>query len=185
MKVLGLCGASGAGKTTVAEGLIKALREAGQRVSVVKHAHKRFDIDHPGKDSFRHREAGAFEVVIANGQRLALVREFEAPVDLNVDQLLAELADNGEARNWALVEGFKHASLLKLEVWRGEVGGPVLYPEDPYVVAVVTDAPDALPVATGLPVFTMGDSAALLQFLMQDAARYDYHSPYANESSDA
>ena len=93
MQVIGLCGSSNSGKTTLAEKLIRALKARGCRVSVVKHAHKRFDIDRPGKDSFRHREAGAFEVLVANGHRLALMREFETEAELSVHQMLAELSD--------------------------------------------------------------------------------------------
>ena len=91
MKVIGLCGWSGSGKTTLAEQLIMRLRHAGQRVSVVKHAHHAFDIDQPGKDSWRHREAGAFEVVIASNRRLAKLREYEVVAEPTAHQLIAEL----------------------------------------------------------------------------------------------
>src|SRR5205085_4537511 len=111
MKVIGFAGYSGAGKTTLVERLIPVLRLQGQRVSVVKHAHHKFDIDHPGKDTFRHREAGAFEVVVASDKRLALMREFERPTELGVHELVAEL----DARvDWVLVEGFKHSDLQKI-----------------------------------------------------------------------
>src|SRR5947208_9719632 len=93
MKVVGFAGFSGSGKTTLVERLIPALKLRGLRVSVVKHAHHKFDIDHPGKDTWRHREAGAFEVVVASSKRLALMREFEQPAQLNVHQLIAELWD--------------------------------------------------------------------------------------------
>ena len=83
MKVVGFAGFSGSGKTTLVERLIPALKLRGLRVSVVKHAHHKFDIDHPGKDTWRHREAGAFEVVVASDQRLALMREFEQPAELH------------------------------------------------------------------------------------------------------
>ena len=83
MKVIGFAGYSGAGKTTLVERLIPVLKLHGQRVSVVKHAHHKFDIDHPGKDTYRHREAGAFEVVVASDKRLALIREFEQPAQLD------------------------------------------------------------------------------------------------------
>ena len=139
MKVIGFCGYSGSGKTTLVEQLIARLRLAGQRVSVVKHAHHDFDIDQPGKDSWRHRQAGAFEVVIASDRRLAKIREFEVHADPTVHQLLAELVPC----DWVLVEGFKHADLLKIEVWRAATGKPAQYPSDPYVVAVSTDSPGA------------------------------------------
>jgi molybdopterin-guanine dinucleotide biosynthesis protein B len=177
MKVVGLCGVSGSGKTRLAEGLIRALRAAGQRVSVVKHAHKRFDIDVPGKDSYRHREAGAFEVVVANSHRLAKVREFDAEMEPTVHQLIAELVDCGD-EHWVLVEGFKHASLPKVEVWRTEPGAAPLYAQDdPFIVAVATDAPQQLPAPTGLPVLDLNQPEAIAAFLRQDPARYDYCSP--------
>src|SRR5665213_1215762 len=93
MKVVGFAGYSGSGKTTLVEGLIPIFKQRGQRVSVVKHAHHRFDIDHVGKDTWRHRQAGAFEVVVASDQRLALMREFERATALTVHQLIAELDD--------------------------------------------------------------------------------------------
>jgi len=108
MKVVGFCGYSGSGKTTLVEQLVARMRLAGRRVSVVKHAHHDFDIDHPGKDSHRHREAGAFEVVIASSRRLAKIREFDAPIEPTVHQLIAELYEC----DWVFVEGFKHADLF-------------------------------------------------------------------------
>src|SRR5215218_3921842 len=123
MHVIGFCGSSGSGKTTLAEQLIARLRLAGQRVSVVKHAHHAFDIDHPGKDSWRHRQAGAFEVVIASDRRLAKVREFESLVEPTAHQLIAELV-YPEGGLWVFVEGFKQADLLKIEVWRPQTGKP-------------------------------------------------------------
>ncbi|MEY8878626.1 MAG: molybdopterin-guanine dinucleotide biosynthesis protein B [Leptothrix sp. (in: b-proteobacteria)] len=182
MKVVGLCGASGSGKTSLAEGLIAALRAQGRRVSVIKHAHKRFDIDQPGKDSHRHRQAGAFEVLVANSQRLALVREFDAAADHDpnrepsVHQLLAELTDGGPD-HWVLVEGFKHADLPKIEVWRAVKPVAPLYPHDPFVIAVATDAIDTLPAPTALPVLDLNQPAAVLAFLLQDPHRHDYIAP--------
>lgn len=174
MKVVGFSGYSGSGKTTLIEKLIGRLKAAGQRVSVVKHAHHQFDIDHPGKDSWRHRQAGAFEVVVASSRRLAKVREYEAEAEPTVHQLLEELV----ACDWAIVEGFKHADLLKVEVWRTGTGAPAHYPQDPYVVAVATDAPQNLPVPTGLPVFGLDDAQGLADFLLQHADRHEYVSPF-------
>src|SRR4029453_3539943 len=111
MKVVGFAGFSGSGKTMLVERLIPALKLRGLRVWVVQHAHHKFDIDHPGKDTFRHREAGAFEVVVASDRRLALIREFEQPTQLGVHELIAEL-DAGV--DWVLVEGFKHSDLQKI-----------------------------------------------------------------------
>ena len=170
MKVVCFCGASGVGKTTLIEQLIAALKARGQRVSVIKHAHKRFDIDRPGKDSHRHREAGATEVLLASAQRLALLREHAVEGLPSLVQLLAELSPV----DWVLVEGFKHAAWPKIEVWRAALGQPPLYPDDPFVTTITTDDPAALPVATGLPVLAMADVTAVLQHLMDTADRYTY-----------
>ena len=174
MKVIGFSGYSGSGKTTLVEQLIGRLRLAGQRVSVVKHAHHAFDIDHEGKDSWRHRQAGAFEVVVASDRRLAKVREYEVHAEPTVDQLIAELYDC----DWVLVEGFKHAALLKIEVWRASTAKPVQYPNDPYVVAISTDSPDRLPEPTGLPVLDLNDPDAVATFLLGNPERYEYRSPF-------
>ncbi|WP_298827806.1 molybdopterin-guanine dinucleotide biosynthesis protein B [uncultured Piscinibacter sp.] len=174
MKVVGFSGFSGSGKTTLVEQVIARLRLAGQRVSVVKHAHHHFDIDHPGKDSHRHREAGAFEVVIASDRRLAKIREFEMRGNPTVHQLLAELYEV----DWVLVEGFKQADVPKIEIWRAETAKPVQYPHDPFIVAVATDSPQQLPHPTGLPLLDLNDPDAVTEFLLADPARYDYRSPF-------
>ena len=175
MKVAGFAGFSGCGKTTLIEQLIPLLRQQGQRVSVVKHAHHRFDMDHPGKDSYRHREAGAFEVVIASDRRLALVREFEQPTQLSVHHLLAELY---EGVDWVLVEGFKESDILKLEVWRAPTADqqarPVRYPEDDFVVAIATDTPDQLPAPTQWPVLDLNHPEQVAQWLLAQAGRFEY-----------
>lgn len=171
MKVIGFAGFSGSGKTTLVERLIPALKLRGQRVSVVKHAHHKFDIDHPGKDTWRHREAGAFEVVVASSQRLALMREFEQPAELTVHQLIAELYDGVD---WVLVEGFKDSDLLKVEVWRAATGKPVRYAEDDFIAAVATDSPDQLPQATALDVLDLNDAEAVADWLLRHAARFEY-----------
>ena len=171
MQVIGLCGSSNSGKTTLAEKLIRALKARGCRVSVVKHAHKRFDIDRPGKDSFRHREAGAFEVVVASRNRLALMREFEQEAQLSVHHLIAELYDGVD---WVLVEGFKESDLPKIEVWRAAAGKPVRYPDDEFIVAIATDSPQALPEATLRPVLDLNDAEAIAQWLLDNGHRFDY-----------
>lgn len=174
MNVVGFSGYSGSGKTTLIEQLIAQLKARGQRVSVIKHAHHAFDIDHEGKDSWRHRKAGAFEVVVASNKRLAKIREYEAEADPSVHQLLAELADC----DWVLVEGFRHADLLKIEIWRAETGEVAHYPSDPFIVAVATDHPQNLPAPTGLPVFNLADTQAVVDFLLGNPSRYEYTSPF-------
>ncbi|MCW5262959.1 molybdopterin-guanine dinucleotide biosynthesis protein B [Verminephrobacter eiseniae] len=184
MKVAGFAGFSGSGKTTLIEQLIPALRRQGLRVSVVKHAHHRFDIDHPGKDTYRHREAGAFEVVAASDRRLALMREFEQATTLSVHQLLAELCQDVD---WVLVEGFKGSDLPKIEVWRpphpGETGAPgrqpepVRYPGDDCVVAVATNAAHRLPVPTTLPVLDLDAPDQVAGWLIRQGQRFGYERP--------
>ena len=175
MKVVGFAGFSGSGKTTLVERLIPALRLRGLRVSVVKHAHHKFDIDHMGKDTWRHREAGAFEVVVASDRRMALMREFEQPAVMSVHQMLAELY---EGVDWVLVEGFKESDLLKIEVWRGAVDGyvakPALYPDDDFIVAIATNTPAQLPQATLRPVLDLDDPDAVVEWLVQNGERFDY-----------
>jgi molybdopterin-guanine dinucleotide biosynthesis protein B len=171
MKVVGFAGFSGSGKTTLVEKLIPALRMRGLRVSVVKHAHHDFDIDHAGKDTYRHREAGAFEVVVASDRRLALMREFEHAARLSVHHLIAELWDGID---WVLVEGFKDSNLLKVEVWRADAGKPARYPDDDFVAAIATDAADRLPVATQRTVLDLNDADGVAQWLVDQGHRFDY-----------
>lgn len=171
MKVVGFAGFSGSGKTTLVEQLVANLCLRGQRVSVVKHAHHSFDIDHPGKDTWRHREAGAFEVVAASSRRMAIVRTFEQAQRLSAHDLIRELHHGVD---WVLVEGFKESNLLKVEIWRPDLGNPVLYPDDPFVVAIATDAPDRLPEATNRPVLDLNDPDAVAGWLTDNADRFEY-----------
>lgn len=180
MKVAGFAGYSGAGKTTLVEQVIAALRARGLRVSVVKHAHHRFDIDQPGKDSWRHRQAGAFEVLVVSDQRLALMREFEQPGAPDIHAMLAEL-DAGV--DWVLVEGFKHGDLPKIEVWRlpgpGEALRPLRCAEDPGVLALATDDSALLPAAVPaqLPLLDLNQPGAVADWLLAHAARFEYRPP--------
>lgn len=175
MRVAGFFGYSGSGKTTLVEQLIPALKSRGLTVSVVKHAHHKFDIDHPGKDTWRHRQAGASEVVVASSNRLALIREFSEPAELTVHDLLAELDPRVD---WVLVEGFKHSNLKKIEVWRPPAGDyvakPPRYPDDAFIVAVATDAPDQLPAASHRPVLDLNNPGAVTAFLIENQALFHY-----------
>lgn len=172
MKVVGFAGYSGSGKTTLVEKLIPALRERGLRVSVIKHAHHTFDIDHPGKDSWRHRQAGAFEVLVASRQRLALVREYEREAEPVVHHLLAEVYDGVD---WVLVEGFKQSDLLKLEVWRADNGQPARYPDDDFIAAIVTDSPERLPEATLRDVLDLNQPGIVADWLVAHGDRFEYN----------
>lgn len=175
MNVVGFAGYSGAGKTTLVERLIPVFRLHGLRVSVVKHAHHRFDIDHVGKDTYRHREAGAFEVVAASDKRLALMREFEQPTVLSVHQLIAELY---HGLDWVLVDGFKDSDVLKIEVWRAQAGQPARYMDDDFIVAIATDSPDALPEPTQRDVLDINDADAVVEWLLAHQTRFDYRPEF-------
>lgn len=180
MKVVAFAGYSGAGKTTLVEKLIPLLRARGLRVSVIKHAHHRFDVDQPGKDSWRHRQAGAFEVLVASGRRLALMREYEQEAEPQVHALIREMHP---ATDWVLVEGFKHADLPKVEVLglaaAAQEPRPVLYPDDPFVCALAVDVPHRLPEPTLRPVFDRDDAQGLAQWLVDQSERFVYEeSPH-------
>lgn len=175
MNVVGFAGYSGSGKTTLVEQLIQVLKKRGLRVSVVKHAHHSFDIDRPGKDTHRHRVAGAFEVAVASSNRFALMREFEKPSVMTVHQMIAELYDGVD---WVLVEGFKESDLLKIEVWRAPTaeyaGNPARYMDDDFIVAIATDAPDLLPDDTQRPVLNLNDAEAVADYLLGAQERFTY-----------
>jgi molybdopterin-guanine dinucleotide biosynthesis protein B len=137
MRVLGLVGWSGSGKTTLLVALLPLLRAQGLRVSTVKHAHAGFDMDRPGKDSHRHRQAGAHEVLVAGAGRWALLHEVAGQ-----EPALPALLGRLEPVDLVLVEGFKTHSFPKLEVYRPSLGKPPIWPSQPDVAAVATDAPD-------------------------------------------
>ena len=176
MKVLGFAGFSGSGKTTLVEHLVRGLRQKGLRVSVVKHAHHQFEMDQPGKDSWRHREAGAFEVLIASNRRLVLQREYEQSAEPQVHHLLAEVFDGVD---WVLVEGFKYSDLPKIEVWRPESGAVVLYPEDPFIKAIATNDPDQVRPTTLRPVLDLDQPEQILQWMLDNGDDLLYHPPIA------
>ncbi len=171
MKVVALAGYSGAGKTSLAERIIPLLTARGLRVSVAKHAHHGFDIDRPGKDTWRHRQAGAYEVVVASNQRMALQREFEQPTEWTVHDLLNVLSAEVD---WVIVEGFKQSTLLKIEVWRAANGKPVQYPDNSTIVAIATDDAMALPVQTERPVLDLNRPEAVSDWLVENGARFEY-----------
>ena len=158
MRIFGLAGWSGSGKTTLLTRLIPELVRRGITVSTIKHAHHDFDIDRPGKDSWLHRQAGASEVMVASSRRFALMRELrEAP-----EPSLAELIGRMAPVDLLLVEGFKRNPHAKLEVHRPSLGKPYLYPDDPHIVAVASDAPLNVP----LPLLPLGDVAAIADLIL-------------------
>lgn len=164
MRVLGIAGWSGSGKTTLLAKLIPALIGRGLTVSTVKHAHHDFDIDQPGKDSWRHREAGATEVLVASDRRWALMHEHRRAAEPPLAALLAKL----QPVDLVLVEGFKREAYPKLEVWRAEAGKPPLHPEDPSIVAVASDGPIADPTRRRLDI---DDIEAIADFVADFARK--------------
>ena len=138
LPVLGFCGFSGAGKTTLLTKLIPALKDQGIRASVIKHAHHAFDIDQPSKDSYKLRQAGSAQMLIASSQRWALMTETptmkrEPDLKYLLTQIDSDLADI------VLVEGFKHEAIPKIEVYRAALNQPLLSAEDPNIIAVASD----------------------------------------------
>ncbi|MDO9708185.1 molybdopterin-guanine dinucleotide biosynthesis protein B [Paracraurococcus sp. LOR1-02] len=168
MQLIGLAGWSGAGKTTLLTRLIPCLARRGLGVSTLKHAHHRFDVDMPGKDSWKHREAGARQVLVASEQRWALMTELRGAPEPDLRFLLSRLSPV----DLVIVEGFKRDSLPKIEVHRVENGKPWLHPEDPRIAAI---ASDVRPPATDLPWAPLDDAdsvADLVQRFAVDAAAW-------------
>ena len=157
MNVFGIAGWSNAGKTTLIERMLPILGGLGLRVSIVKHAHEKFDVDQPGKDSFRFREAGSREVLISSPTRWALMREHRGAAEPGLAELLSHLS----ACDLALVEGWKREAIPKLEVHRVANGKPLLWPDDPCIVAIASD----VVVATHLPQFRLDDVEAIAAFV--------------------
>jgi len=164
MKIFGLAGYSGSGKTTLLEALIPRLTATGLRVSLIKHAHHRFDIDHPGKDSYRLREAGCSEVLLISDQRWVLMHELRGAPEPSLDEQIARFSDC----DLVLVEGFKHTPIPKLEVHRPAVGKPLIAGSGvETIVAIATDEPGTLAAPTGLPVLDLNDRDAIADFILR------------------
>lgn len=158
MKVIGFAGWSGSGKTTLVERVIARLEARGLAVSLIKHAHHEFDIDYPGKDSYRHRHAGCREVLVTSVKRWAVMHELRGRPELKLDEALAQLSPC----DLVLVEGFKHEPIPKIEIYRAAIDKPQLFPNDPHVIAVASDAP----VATTLPQLDINDPGAVAAFIV-------------------
>jgi molybdopterin-guanine dinucleotide biosynthesis protein B len=158
MKIFGIAGYSGSGKTTLIEKLIPVFTQRGLAVSLIKHAHHTFDVDQPGKDSYRHRHAGASEVLVTSSRRWVLMHELRGEHEPRFEDQLRHLSPC----DLLIVEGFKYAPIPKLEVWRAATGEPLLHPNDPHFVAVVTDAK----VETRLPVLDLNDAQAVAAFVV-------------------
>ena len=159
MKVFGFAGWSGSGKTTLIEQLIPRFARRGLRVSLIKHAHHTFDVDQPGKDSYRHRHAGASEILVTSSRRWVLMHELRGAHEPPFEEQLKRMSPC----DVLLVEGFKFAPIPKLEVWRAETGEPLLHPNDPHIVAVASDAK----VETKLPLLDLNDVDGIASFILK------------------
>lgn len=159
MRIFGFAGWSNSGKTTLLTALVQVLTERGFRVSTVKHAHHKFDIDQPGKDSFRHREAGATEVLITSGNRWALMHELRDEPEPALEDLLPRMA----AVDLVLIEGFKSHPHDKIEVYRPSTGKAPLWQDDPTIVAVASD--EAVP-GLDRPLLDINAPAEVADFLL-------------------
>jgi molybdopterin-guanine dinucleotide biosynthesis protein B len=174
MRIIGVAGWSGAGKTTLITRVIPVLVRRGLRVATVKHAHHEFDLDQPGKDSWRHRQAGASEVAIVSSRRWAIVHELRGEREPPLAEMLAKLAP----ADLVIVEGFKRHVFPKLEVFRAATGKPLLQPQDDCVVAIATDAP--LP-QDQVPVLMLDDIEAIADVLQVEAVPRDRIGPPPDE----
>jgi molybdopterin-guanine dinucleotide biosynthesis adapter protein len=161
MKVIGLAGWSGADKTTLLTRALPHLLAQGLRVSVIKHAHHKFDVDTPGKDSWRHREAGAEEVLVSSGTRWALMHELRGEQEPALPELLAKLSPV----DLVVIEGYKTDPHHKIEVHRADNGKPLLFPNDPGIVGIATD----VDVATTLPTVHLDDIRAVAAMMLRSA----------------
>jgi len=159
MRVFGFAGFSGSGKTTLIEQLIPRFVMEGLRVSLIKHAHHGFDLDRPGKDSYRHREAGATEVFLVSNQRWVLMHELRGQPEPSLDEQLAHLSPC----DLVLVEGFKYTDIPKMEVHRQANGKPLIYPETLNIVALASDVRLESP----LPWLSLDDVDGIADFILQ------------------
>jgi molybdopterin-guanine dinucleotide biosynthesis protein B len=164
MRIFGLAGWSGSGKTTLMTALIPELVSRGITVSTLKHAHHSFDVDQPGKDSWRHRIAGAREVMVSSQNRWALMHELRGAPEPSLD----ELARRVSPVDLLLVEGFKRHPHPKIEVYRPSLGKPPLHPEDSFVVAVASD--ETLP-GLALPWLPLADIGGIAAFILSYSER--------------
>ncbi len=158
MKIWGFAGYSGSGKTTLIEKLIPLLTVRNLKVSLIKHAHHTFDVDTPGKDSYRHRHAGCVEVLVTSSRRWVLMHELRGEAEPDLNEQLMHLSPC----DLVLVEGFKHEPIPKIEVFRTAVGEPLLHPHDTNIVAVASDAR----INTSLPQLDVNQPQQVVEFML-------------------
>ena len=172
MHVIAFVGSSGAGKTTLIERLIALFKERGLRVSTVKHTHHSVEIDHQGKDTWRMKKAGSFEVVLVSDSEMSLQRTFEKNSHMTVHEVIAQMY---EGVDWVFVEGFKSSDILKVEVIRPQEGlmNPFFLSDD-FVVAVAYSENTDLPVPTALPVLPLDNPDIIADWLISHQDRFVY-----------
>lgn len=161
MRVFGIAGYKNAGKTTLVVALVRELSARGLRIGTVKHAHHDFDVDHPGKDSHRHREAGAVEVIVSSARRVAQIRELDEGAEPGLDDLLGRF---GPDIDLVLVEGWKGGRHPRLELRRATSPAPPIAGSAPGVVAIVADAPQP---DASVPVLPPDDVGAIADFILR------------------
>lgn len=164
-KIFGICGYSGSGKTTLLEKVIPLLKQARLRVALIKHAHHDFDIDYPGKDSYRLREAGATETLVCSNKRWALIHEHDTQANEKAPDLYDLVSKlNVDELDIILVEGFKKHDIDSIEVHRPENGKAPLFPEQPAIIALATPMPSQLDCA--LPMLDLNSPKHVAQFMI-------------------
>lgn len=159
-RIYGVVGWKNAGKTGLMERLVSEITARGFSVSTVKHAHHTFDVDQPGKDSHRHRTAGAREVMLASGARWALMHELAQEAEPPLELLLSKLAPV----DLVLVEGYKRDAHPKVEAFRAETGNPLIAPEDVTIKAIAADSV----VSSDCMVFDLNDTKAIADFVLTE-----------------
>ncbi len=158
MRVFGVVGYKNTGKTGLMERLVTEITQRGFSVSTIKHAHHSFDVDHAGKDSYRHRVAGASQVLLSSGRRWALMSELRGAAEPTLETLLTKL----DPVDLVLIEGYKRDAHPKLETFRSATNGTLLAPTDPTILAVATDCP----VTVNQPQFDLNDTAGIADFIL-------------------
>ena len=158
MKIFGFAGYSGSGKTTLIEQLIPLFTARGVRIALIKHAHHTFDVDQPGKDSYRHRHAGCAEVLVTSSRRWVLMHELRGAPEPGLGEHLEHISPC----DLVLVEGYKREAIPKLEIYRASVGEPLLHPHDEHIVAIASDQR----LDTRLPQFDLNQPPAIAAFIL-------------------
>lgn len=163
--VIGFSAYSGSGKTTLLEKLIPIFTKRKLKVAVIKHAHHSFDIDHPEKDSYKIRQAGAKQILISSQKRWAMIHEHDSEnSELSLQQALEQISV--DTIDFVIVEGFKSAPISKIEIHRPSLGKPLISSKDNFVIAIATDDPSAI--ETSLPLLDLNDVAQIAQFIEQN-----------------